>query len=100
MSRFYDYPDDVMELKGSATIPGKGTVTWHAPVLTPEQRKVRMREICDGLASDLRDRCKRLLSEGKDKEAEELWRKCFVYPPPPWLNEKSDDDEDGKDDVK
>ncbi len=99
MSIFNDYPDDVMELKGSATIPGKGTVTWHAPVLTPEERKVRLQEIGDGLACTYRKRAMRLMSEGKEKEAEEFWRSCFAYPPPPWLDNK-DGDENGKDDVK
>lgn len=96
MSKYYDYPDDVMELKGSATIPGKGTVEWYAPVLTPEQRKVRTREIGDGLAETIRKICQRRLDEGDAKGAEELWRKCFVYPPPPWLNESSDNDNDGE----
>lgn len=89
MSRFYDYPDDVMELKGEATIPGKGTVTWHAPVLTPEEREKRMQEIGDGLAKTIRDICLRHLREGNAEYAEQLWRKCFAYPPPIWLNEQS-----------
>lgn len=91
MSMFYDYPDDVMELKGRAVIPGKGTVTWHAPVLTPEQREQRLHEICDGLAEDIRKMCQRRLDNGDAKGAEELWRKAFAYPPPPWLENAEPD---------
>lgn len=90
MSRFNDYPDDVMELKGRDVIPGKGTVSWYAPVLTPEERKQRMQEIGNGLAETIRDMCLKRLNNGDEKGAEELWRKAFVYPPPPWLNEKAE----------
>ena len=90
MSMFYDYPDDVMEEKGSITIPGKGTVTWRSPVLTPEERQQRMQEIGDGLAETYRNICKKRLENGDAKGAEELWRKAFIYPPPPWLNEEAE----------
>ena len=97
MSMFYDYPDDVMVLVNTITIPGKGTVRSYAPVLTPEQRQQRMQEICDGLAETVRDICQKRLDNGDAEGAEDLWRKTFISPPPPWLNEEA---EPPKTDVK
>ena len=91
MSMYYDYPDDVMVLVNTITIPGKGTVRSYAPVLTPEQRDQRLHEICDGLAEDIRKMCQRRLDNGDAKGAEELWQKAFAYPPPPWLENAEPD---------
>ena len=90
MSMNNDYPDDVMVLEGRETIPGKGTVSWYVPVLTPEERKQRLQEIGDGLAETIRDMCKRRLENGDAEGAEKLWRKAFIYPPPPWLDEEAE----------
>lgn len=87
MSMYNDYPDDIMVFQSSITIPGKGKVNSYVPVLTPEQREQRMREICDGLAEDIRRMCQKRLDNGDEKGAEELWRRAFAYPPPLWLDD-------------